>query len=143
MDRFTDGNSAKTFLIIQLLQFLIPFALGLSVDLSNLLFGFIQPDAYFWRVIMLVFGFKVMGFAVFLLLKVDAVFNPAEGIVAVIKVKTAFDITLVILSVILSLIFAGKITGIREGMILSALLIDPFIGYLQRVFDQTQKENKK
>lgn len=128
---------------IQILQFLVAFVLGFSVDLSNILLGFIQPENYFSQILMLIIGSLILAFGVFLQLEAKAVYNPAEGIVAVISkntsypfgtIKTLFDSTLVILSILLGFIVTGRMVGIREGTIISALIIGPFTGMFQKIF---------
>lgn len=133
----------KKFPKIQILQFLVAFVLGFSVDLSNILLGFIQPENYFSQILMLIIGSLILAFGVFLQLEAKAVYNPAEGIVAVISkntsypfgtIKTLFDSTLVILSILLGFIVTGRMVGIREGTIISALIIGPFTGMFQKIF---------
>lgn len=133
----------RNFPKVQILQFGVAFVLGFSVDLSNYLLGFIQPQTYFSQFLMLVIGCLIMGFGIFVQLEAKAVYNPAEGIVAVIAentkypfgtIKTLFDSTLVILSILLGLIVAGQVTGIREGTIISAIIIGPFTGMFQKLF---------
>lgn len=135
----------KQFPKIQLLQFVVAFILGFAVDLSNEILGFIQPQNYFFQLIMLIVGCLIMGLGIFLQLEAKSVYNPAEGIVAVITdntkyafgtVKTFFDSTLVVLSILLGLIVAGQMTGIREGTIISALIIGPFTGMFQKLFNR-------
>jgi uncharacterized membrane protein YczE len=136
----------KKFPKIQVLQFFVAFLLGLSVDLSNFLLGFIQPQNYFSQILMLVIGCLIMGFGIFLQLEAKAIYNPAEGIVAAITkstkspfgtIKILFDSTLVILSIILGLTVSGQIVGIREGTIVSALIIGPFTNLFQNIFNKT------
>lgn len=133
----------RKFPKIQLFQFVVSFILGLSVDLSNYLLGFIQPEAYLSQLVMLFIGCLIMGSGIFLQLKADTIYNPAEGIVAVITentkypfgtVKTLFDSALVVLSIILGLLVIGQVIGIREGTIISALVIGPFTGMFQKIF---------
>lgn len=97
----------KKFPRIQLLQFFVAALLGLSVDLSNSILGFIQPENYVYQIIMLVIGCLVMGFGVYLQLQAKSVYNPAEGIVAVLpktahsefgRAKIVFDTLLVMWS---------------------------------------------
>lgn len=135
----------KKFPKIQWLQFLVAFLLGFAVDLSNLVFGFLQPQTYFAQLLMLIIGCLIMGFGIFLQLKAAAVYNPAEGIVAVITentnhpfgtIKTLFDSSLVLLSVLLGLIVAGQVVGIREGTIISAVIIGPFTGMFQTLLNR-------
>lgn len=135
----------KMFPKIQWLQFVVSFLLGFSVDLSNFFLGSIRPQAYLSQIIMLIIGCLVMAFGIFIQLEAKSVYNPAEGIVAAITentkysfgtVKTFFDSTLVILSILLGLIVAGQVTGIREGTIISALIIGPFTGVFQKIFNK-------
>jgi len=135
----------KQFPKIQWLQFVVSFVLGIAVDLSNELLGFIQPQNYFSQLFMLIVGCLVMGLGIFLQLEAKSVYNPAEGIVAAITdhtkyafgtVKTFFDSTLVVLSILLGLVVAGQMTGIREGTIISALIIGPFTGMFQKLFNR-------
>lgn len=135
----------RNFPKIQWLQFVVSFLLGFSVDLSNFLLGFIQPQAYLSQIIMIIIGCLVMAFGIFVQLEAKSVYNPAEGTVAAITentkhsfgaVKTFFDSTLVVLSILLGLIVAGQITGIREGTIISALIIGPFTGIFQKIFNR-------
>ena len=94
---------------------------------------------------MLIIGCLIMGFGIFLQLEAKSVYNPAEGIVAVITenteypfgtVKTFFDSTLVILSILLGLLIAGQIIGIRERAIISTLIIGPFTATFQKMFNR-------
>lgn len=139
------GIQRRKFPKIQILQFLVAFVLGFSVDLSNVLLSFIQPQNYFSQILMLIIGCLIMAFGVFLQLEAKVVYNPAEGIVAVISenttypfgtIKTLFDSTLVILSILLGLIVTGQVIGIREGTIISALIIGPFTGIFQKIFNR-------
>lgn len=129
---------------IQFMQFFVSFLLGFSVDISNVFLADIVPKSYLSQLFMLVIGCLIMGLGIFLQLIAKVVYNPAEGIVSVITektkysfstVKTAFDITLVILSILLGLIATGRVTGIREGTIISALIIGPFTGIYKKIFN--------
>lgn len=137
----------KNFPKIQFLQFGVSFVLGFAIDLSNYFLGFIQPQTYLWQLVMLIIGSMLMGFGIFVQLEAKAVYNPAEGIVVAITkkskypfgvIKTAFDSTLVILSLLLGFIVAGQVVGIREGTIISAILIGPFTGMFQKMIKRKQ-----
>ncbi len=139
----------RKFPRIQFLQLGVSFLLGFAVDLSNALLGFIQPRTYFWQITMLIAGCLVMGFGIFLQLKAKVVYNPAEGIVAVFaektaypfgKVKTAFDSLLVLLSLLLGFFATGHVVGIREGTVLSALIIGPFTGMFQKIVYRNEEK---
>ena len=44
--------------------------------------------------------------------------------------KIAFDVTLTITAALLSFIFFGRLTGVREGTVIAALLV----GFIARIF---------
>ena len=52
------------------------------------------------------------------------------------KTKTFFDLSCVAISVLLSLIFCGKIAGVREGTLLCAC----FVGFAVKLFNKLTKE---
>jgi len=132
----------------QLLQFFVGPLLGISMDLTALLLTFIQPTLYIIRLIYLIAGCAVLAFGIFLQLEARAIYNPTEGIVNALadvtekkfgNVKIAFDVTLVVLSVIVSLFAFGNITGIREGTLVSALLIGPLTNFYRRLFKRQRE----
>ena len=66
---------------------------------------------------------------------------PAEGLVGCLadklgrpfsQMKTAFDCTSVLVAAVLSLIFLGGLVGIREGTVLTALLVGKMMGVLRK-----------
>lgn len=133
----------KSFPRIQLFQFFVSFILGFSVEFSNFLLRNLFPKTYIQQLSILFAGCIIMGFGVFMQLKAAKIYNPAEGIVYAISdainrpfsfVKTLFDLTLVTSAVLLGLVVTGSIIGVREGTIVSALIIGPIIGLFQRLF---------
>ena len=83
------------------------------------------------RLLMVVIGVVILGFGIALSVIADVILNSGEAFVKAISdtadknfgnVKIAFDITCVVLAILLSLIFFHyKIVGTREGTIISAL----------------------
>jgi uncharacterized membrane protein YczE len=66
---------------------------------------------------------------------------PAEGLVGCLseklhkpfsQMKTFVDCSSVLIGAMLSLLFLGKLTGIREGTILTALLVGKTMGTLRK-----------
>lgn len=135
----------KAFPKIQLLQFVVAIILGVAVDVATVLLSGLVLHTYFQQIAVLILGSIIMGFGVSLQLKAATIYNPAEGIVAVLAdttrrpfgfVKTMFDGTLVLLAVLLGLFAAGEVIGVREGTIISALLIGPITGMFQQLFEK-------
>lgn len=123
----------KRFKPIQLLQIPLSFLFGYFTDLGLWLVRTIPNDAYAVRLILVLCGIVVLGFGITLGVIADVILNSGEAFVKaladVIKkdfssVKIAFDVTWVMLSVVLSLVFfEGKLYGTREGTVISALLV--------------------
>lgn len=137
----------KEFPKIQYLQLLIGPILGVAIDLWSPLILLIPQPYYFTQLSMVLIGCVIIAYSTVLQLKARVVNNPAEGIVKVFAIKTSknfgrvkvyFDLGLVFGAAIISLVTLGSINGIREGTVISALIIGPLI----KIF-QTEKENNK
>lgn len=91
---------------------------------------------------MVLIGCAIIAFSTVLQLRARVINNPAEGIVKAIAYKTSkdfgtvklyFDISLVCLALVISLFVSGSIQGMREGTIISALIIGPMIKVFQKL----------
>lgn len=139
----------KDFPKIQYLQILVAPIFGFSIDIGMFLFSPLETSVYYQRIIMILIGCCIMAISIVLQLKADVVKNSGEGLVKVISmkinkdfsaVKTAFDITLVLISVVLSLIALGQVEGIREGTVLAAVLVGPLTKVFRNLFASFKKE---
>ncbi|WPK13381.1 DUF6198 family protein [Lysinibacillus louembei] len=116
---------------------LIPaLALSIFLDLNLLLTGFIQLDAYAAKVVLLIIADAALAYGLFLMIQVNLVLIPVDLFVnQVVKrtnfkwgnVKTAFDCTLLLTSVLVGLSFLGEVPFIREGTIINAILVGQYI----------------
>lgn len=123
----------KNFKLIQLLQIPLSFLFGLFTDAGMMIADFIQNDNYIIRILLVVSGVVILGFGITLGVIADVILNSGEAFVKAIadvsqkdfsNIKIIFDISWVILSIVISLIlFKGEIHGTREGTIISALLV--------------------
>lgn len=130
----------RNFKLIQLLQIPISFAFGYCTDLGMMIVGGIPNDNYIVKLVLVLSGIVVLGFGITLGVIADVVLNSGEAFVKAISdvtkkdfgnTKIFFDVSLVVLSVILSLIFFdGKVIGTREGTLLSALCL----GFVVKIF---------
>ncbi|WP_368645437.1 YitT family protein [Alkalibacterium putridalgicola] len=124
----------------QFLQFLVGPVLGLAIDGSNAVFSFLSPATYLSQLFVLFVGIAVLALGIFVQINAAAIYNPAEGLVYSIArvinrkfgdIKLTFDLVLVLSAGLLSLIFRGEIMGLREGTLLTALLVGPMVNGLQ------------
>lgn len=122
----------RDFQLIQLLQILLSFLFGWFTDLGMWLVSFISIHSYPMCVAMVVVGIVILGFGVSLSVIAGVIMNSGEAFVKAVSdtihkefgnVKIVFDVSCVIISLILSLVFFDfSIVGTREGTIISALL---------------------
>lgn len=131
----------KDFQKKQYLQFFVGPLLGLSIDSNATIFSFLQTSPYLIKLLFILLGCVVLAFGIFLQLSSQTIYNPTEGIVNALalkfqkpfgNVKLIFDSGLIVFSVLLSFVVLSNITGIREGTVLSALLIGPFTNFFKQ-----------
>jgi len=136
----------KRYRPLDLLQIVVSFVMGYLVQgVDFIMAGFtLQVYAgYAGQLAMMVLGIVLTAFGVALYIEARLVNLPPEGLVVAVvdvfpsrtfaQVKVFFDISLVILSVVLALVFAETIYGVREGTILSGLLVGKFVPVSRKV----------
>lgn len=120
------------FKLTQLLQIPLSFLFGWFTDFGMWTVSNISVPTYFASVAMVLIGTVILGFGISLSITANVILNSGEAFVKAISdttgkefgnIKIAFDMTNVILAVLLSIIFFEfSIVGTREGTIISALL---------------------
>lgn len=136
----------KKFQWIQLLQVPLSFLFGWFTDFGMWMVSFIPVETYITRICLTIIGIVILGFGISLSVIANVIMNAGEAFVKAIadttgrefgNVKIAFDITCVVTSILLSLIFFHfTIVGTREGTILSAL----FTGVVVKFFGKKLKK---
>lgn len=136
----------KKFPVHSWLQIPVSIGFGYFIDLSMFLFGWVQPQAYYAKVIYLLIGCVVLGFGVYLEVIAAVVMLPGESFVNAIAIrfytdfgytKVIFDASMTVIAGIVSWILFRHIDGVREGTIIAALavgLIAKFFGKKLRRF---------
>ena len=124
-----------------LLQLVFSTIFGWFVDGAKYVLGDFCLPTYFGQLAMLAASIVLIGFSLVLYIDVKLAPMPAEGLVGCLadklgrpfsQMKTAFDCTSVLLAAVLSLIFLGGLVGIREGTVLTALLVGKMMGVLRK-----------
>ena len=136
----------KKFRLIQLLQIPLSFLFGYFTDFGLWLVGFIPAENYIVRLIMVVVGIVILGFGVSLSVSANVIMNSGEAFVKAISdttnknfgnVKIAFDVSCVVLALILSLLFFDfTIVGTREGTVISALCTGLTVKLFQKLTNE-------
>lgn len=131
-----------------LLQIPIAFCFGLFIDFSMFMLSWLEPSAYVIQVTVLLIGCIILALGIALEVKANAAMMAGEYFVKTITrrfhgefgyVKLGFDITLLTIACILSLVFLSDIQGVREGTVVSALLVGPIVHFVSpayRIFDR-------
>jgi len=131
----------KDFALIQFLQIAVNIVFSVCIDASMTLLNWVSPNQLGSELLCLVIGCIVLGLGICIEVAPDVLVVPGEGIVRAIakvskkkfgSVKIAFDITLVLTALILSLIFFHHINGLGLGTIVSALTV----GKIVNIFNQ-------
>lgn len=129
----------KNFKIENILQIPVSIAFGYFIDLTMYLFFWVNPQNYVVKLVALLAGCIVLGFGVYMEVLADVVMLPGESFVRAIvqtwntnfgNTKIIFDSSMTIIAGVLSVIFFGKLNGVREGTIIAALLV----GFIARLF---------
>lgn len=136
----------KNFRLIQLLQIPLTFLFGYFTDFGSWMISFIPANNYFIRLILAVVGTVILGFGITLSVSADKIMNSGEAFVKAIadttkcefgNVKICTDISCVIISILLSLIFFDfTIVGTREGTLIAAI----FTGVSVKFFTKLLRE---
>lgn len=118
------------FRFIQLLQLPLSILFGYFTDFGMYLVSFFTVDSYLERFAMIIMGTIVLGFGVALSVIANVVMNSGEAFVKAVSdtihkefgnVKIVFDISCVVIAVVLSLVcFQHTIVGTREGTLIAA-----------------------
>ena len=128
----------------QFLQIIVGTIFSLSIDFSMMLVSFLNPINYIQQFGLLLLSCVVVAFGVLLEVQTEVVYLPPDGIIVAIskvlnkefpRVKPFFDTSLVLTAAILSLVFLGYLAGVREGTIISAVIIGPIVKVLQKFFN--------
>lgn len=133
--------NGKKFQPELLLQLVFSTLFGYFVDAAKGVMGDFALPGYLGQLAMLGASIVLIGFSLVLYMDVRIASMPAEGLVACIsekygkpfsKVKTVFDCTSVLVGLVLCFAFLGRVVGIREGTVLTALLVGRMTGVIRK-----------
>ena len=122
----------KNFEWIQLLQLPVAFVFGFLIDLAMWVLAGLSPSGYLQQWGLCILGILLVGIGVDFEVSAKVVTLAGEGLVLALcqvlpirfpAMKITFDVSLVALAVVLSLIFTGHIAGIREGTVAAAVFV--------------------
>ena len=142
----------KNWRPVRLLQLVVVFIFGYFTDFTLSLVAPLSVENYFLRLALCVGACVIMGFGVFLEVKANVIVMASEGAISAIaaavkrdfgQIKIFNDCICVALSVVISLLVFGKITSVREGTVIAALLVGLCTQFFNRhihIFDRKTAE---
>lgn len=139
----------KNFKKKNLLQAPFSFAFGFFVDFTGQMLSGLNPQTYTSQFILMILGIIICAFGATIYIIMDIVPNAPEGLNLALserlnmpfsKIKIICDCLFVLIGVIISLIFLGGVTAIREGTLISALLTGKLIGLFTKWFEPGLKK---
>lgn len=132
---------SRKFQPILLLQLVFSTIFGYFVDAAKFIVGDFRIPTYLGQLAMLSASIVLIGLSLVLYIDVRLTPMPAEGLIGCIadkvgkpfpKIKTLFDCASVLTAAVICLVFLGKVTGIREGTVLTALLAGRVMGWIRK-----------
>ena len=128
----------KNFKLEHILQIPVSIIFGYFIDLTMILFSWVNPEAYIMKIVYLLIGCLILGVGVYMEVLADVVMLPGESFVRAIVLtwktnfgttKICFDVSMSVIAAVLSFVFAGRLAGVREGTVIAALLV----GFIARL----------
>lgn len=123
----------KDYHPIQLMQLPVAFFFGYLTDFGVWAVQGITCNTYWQQWIVCIIGILLVAVGVSFEVKAGVVVLAGEGVVLAIcrvlpkvkfgYMKVGFDVTLVVIACVLSIVFTGRLQGVREGTVAAALLV--------------------
>lgn len=133
----------RDFKWINLTQLIFSTIFGYFTDFAKIIIGDFTIPTYFGQLVMLAISIFLVALGISLYVGGQLVNMPSEGMVAAINqkiltkhsfadVKVIVDTTIVSLGIIVSLIFLGRLEGIREGTVICAIVVGKLMKPIQK-----------
>lgn len=134
----------RRFQPVQLFQIPVTLVFGWLIDVAMHLTAGVTTDNYLLQWVVVLAGIVLMALGIALQITARTITLAGEGIVLAVSdelsrrsggnpryvfgnVKVVNDVTLVLTSVVLALVFLGELAGVREGTLAASLLIGPLV----------------
>lgn len=131
----------KDFHPVNLLQIVFSTIFGYFVDFAKMLVGDFAIPTYFGQLTMLFGSIVLIALGVLLYMDVELVPMPMEGLSSCVAkklgkpfptMKSVIDCLVVAIGMILSFLFLGALEGIREGTVITAVVVGRLIAILRK-----------
>ena len=131
----------RDFQPVQFLQIVVNVVFSALIDVSMAALGTFEPTGLAAQLAALLIGCTILAFGIAVEVAPNVIVVPGEGAVRAISsvsakpfgsCKVAFDVTLVAIALVLSLVFFRGIQGLGIGTVVSALLVGRIVNLFNR-----------
>ena len=131
----------KKYKLIDLTQMLSLLVFGYFVDFANWALSGISTDIYILRLLLMLISIVLISAGIVLFIGAKLASLPTEGFCLVVsekygfkfhRIKMIMDCSLVIFAIIFSFVALGGLYGVREGTVISAVLVGKVIPYIRK-----------
>jgi hypothetical protein len=135
------GKEYKLYLLTQIP---LAFLLGYCTDFAKFLIQGIPVNSYFISALFVVLGTMFTALGVYLTVNAKLIMNGPEAFVRAVSDKThikfgtlksIFDISNMLLAIIVSAVIFHKLYGVREGTVFAAVFTGIFVNIYTRIID--------
>ena len=139
----------KNYHPIQLMQLPVAFFFGYLTDFGVWTVQGISYHTYWQQWILCLIGILLVAVGVSLEVKAGVVVLAGEGVVLAIcqvlpvkfgYMKVGFDVTLVVIACVLSLVFTHQLQGVREGTVAAAIMVGLIAKQLGKILNRWKLE---
>lgn len=134
----------KTFKLVDLLQIPVAILFGFFVNWTKQLVSGLVCQYYWQSIVCVVLSVILIAAGTTIYVVPQIALQAPEGLILAIckrwnvkfgNVKMGFDITIVVISFFVGIVFTGKVIGIREGTLIAAV----GVGYVVGLFNKKLK----
>lgn len=132
----------REFRPVQWLQILLAWVFGCFIDGCMRLTSPLIPTDYLTCILTLLAGNVLLALGMHFEIGSHLILVPTDGFVQAVcrrtsfpfsRIKIAFDVSLLLVSIVCSLVLLNRIEGIREGTLISAFLVGYLVGLIRKV----------
>jgi uncharacterized membrane protein YczE len=132
-----------------LIQTVLALVYGYLTDFSCALIAGIQLNTYISQFLMMILSCFVLGLGIWIQFKGGVAMLPGEAMNRAISqvtgkryenIKILFDILYIAVSAAIGFIFLGKLSGVREGSVIAAVVVGNIIRGYNFIFDSAKSK---
>lgn len=140
------GKKANKFNLLE--QVIVSVFFGYFVDIGMFILNDLAPEEYVSRLVCVVLGCCALAFGVYIQIVANLVIIPGDGLAYTLtmkvrkpynRVRVTQDMSMVVIAAVIGLVGLGTLGGVREGTIISAILVgniaNLFLKHLDPVTD--------